>query len=48
MNPYLMVGSSIKSDEPIMEFKEKDPDCSVEDYQNAVTANLILNRCPEQ
>ena len=43
MNPYLMSGSSISSNEPLMTFLGTDPEYSVEDYLNAVTANLILN-----
>ena len=47
MNPYLMGGSSITSNKPLMVFTETDPEYSVEDYLNAVTANLILNIGPE-
>ena len=47
MNPYLMGGSSIKSNKPLMVFTGTDPEYSVEDYLNAVTANLILNKGPE-
>ena len=47
MNPYLMGGSSITSNEPLMVFTGTDPEYSVEDYLNAVTANLILNIGPE-
>ena len=47
MNPYLMGGSSIKSHKPLMVFTATDPEYSVEDYLNAVTANLILNIGPE-
>ena len=43
MNPYLMGGSSITSNKPLMVFTGTDPEFSVEDYLNAVTANLILN-----
>ena len=43
MNPYLMVGSSITSNKPLMMFKGTYPEYFVEDYLNAVTANLILN-----
>ena len=43
MNPYLMGGSSIQSNKPLMVFNGTDPEYSVEDYLNAVTANLILN-----
>ena len=47
MNPYLMGGSSITSNKPLMAFTVTDPEYSVEDYLNAVTANLILNIGPE-
>ena len=47
MNPYLMGGSSITSKKPLMVFTGRDPEYSVEDYLNAVTANLILNIGPE-
>ena len=47
MNPYLMGGSSITSIKPLMVFTGTDPEYSVEDYLNAVTANLILNIGPE-
>ena len=47
MNPYLMGGSSIRSNKSLMVFTGTDPECSVEDYLNAVTANLILNIGPE-
>ena len=47
MNPYLMGGSSITSNKPLMVFTGTDPDYSVEDYLNAVTANLIVNIGPE-
>ena len=47
MNPYLMGGSSITSNKPLMVFTGTDPEYSVEDYLNAVTANLILNIGPE-
>ena len=47
MNPYLMAGSSITSNKPLMVFTGTDPEYSVEDYLNAVTANLILNIGPE-
>ena len=42
MNPYLMGGSSITSNKPLMVFTGTDPEYSVEDYLNAVTANLVL------
>ena len=47
MNPYLMGGSSISSNKPLRVFTGTDPEYSVEDYLNAVTANLILNIGPE-
>ena len=47
MNPYLMGGSSITSNKPLMLFAETDPEYSVEDYLNAVTAILIINIGPE-
>ena len=47
MNPYLMGGSSKISNKPLMVFTGTDPEYSVEDYLNAVTANLILNIGPE-
>ena len=47
MNPYLMGGSSITSNKPLMVFTGTDPEFSVEEYLNAVTANLILNIGPE-
>ena len=47
MNPYLMGGSSITSNKPLMIFPGTDPEYSVEDYFNAVTANLILTIGPE-
>ena len=47
MNPYLMGGSSITSIKPLMIKTGTDPEYSVEDYLNAVTANLILNIGPE-
>ena len=43
MNPYLMGGSSITSNKPLMVFTGTDPECSVEEYLNAVTSNLNLN-----
>ena len=46
-NPYLMGGSSITSKKPLMVFTGTDPEYSVEDYLNAVTAHLILNIGPE-
>ena len=47
MNPYLMGGSAKTSNKPLMVFPGTDPEYSVEDYLNAVTANLILNLGPE-
>ena len=46
MNPILMGGSSITSNKTLMVFTGTDPEYSVEDYLNAVTANLILNIGP--
>ena len=40
MNPFLMGGSSITSNKPLMVFTSTDPEYSVEDYLNAVTANI--------
>ena len=42
-----MGGSSITSKKPLMVFTGADPEHSVEDYLNAVTANLILTIGPE-
>ena len=42
-----MGGSSISSNKQLMVFTGTDPECSVEDYLNAVTASLILNIGPE-
>ena len=47
MNPYLVGGSSLTSNKPLMVFTGIDPEYSVEDYLNALTANLILNIGPE-
>ena len=47
VNPYLMGGSSITSNKPLMVFTGTDPEYSVEDYINTVSANLILNVRPE-
>ena len=47
MNPYSMGGSSITSNKPLMVFAGTDPEYFVEDFLNAVTANLILNIGPE-
>ena len=43
MNPYLMGESSITSNKTLMVFTDTDPDYSVEDFLNAVAANLRLN-----
>ena len=48
MNPYLMGESSITSKKPLMVFTGTYTDYSVEDYLNAVTANLILVIGPER
>ena len=42
-----MGGSSKSSKKPLTVFKGTDTEYSVEDYLNAVTANLILNIGPE-
>ena len=47
MNSYLVGESPISSDKPLMVFTRTDPEYSVEDYLNAVTANLSLNIRPE-
>ena len=47
MNPYLMGGSSITSNKPLIVFTGTHPEYSVEDYLNAVTSNVILNIGPE-
>ena len=39
MNRYLMGGSSITSNKPLIVFTGTDPECSGEDYLNGVTAN---------
>ena len=46
-NPYLMGGSSVTHNKPLMVFTGTDREYSVEDFLNAATANLILNICPE-
>ena len=43
MNPYLMGGSSITSNKPLTVFTGTDPEYSVEEYLNTVTAKLFLN-----
>ena len=47
MNPYLMGVSSKRSNKPLMVFTGTDPEISVEDHLNAVTANLFLNIGPK-
>ena len=47
LNPYLMGGSSITVNKPLMVFTGTEPEIFVEDCLNAVTANLILNIGPE-
>ena len=47
MNPYLMGGSLISSNKPLIVFTGTNPEYYVEDYLNAITANLILNIGPE-
>ena len=47
MNPYLMVGSSISSNEALMLFTGTDPEYLVEDSFIVVTSNLILKLGPE-
>ena len=42
MNPYLLDGSSIYSNKTLMAFTGTDPEYSVEDYLNAVTANYKI------
>ena len=43
MNPYLMGGSSISLNKPLKVFTGTDPEYSVEENLEEVTANLILN-----
>ena len=47
MNRYPVGGSSISSDKLLVVFKGTDPENSVEDYLNAVTAHSILIIGPE-
>ena len=42
-----MGGSSKTSNKPLLELERTDPEYLVEDYSNAVTANLVLNIGPE-
>ena len=46
MNPYLMGGLSKTSSKSLIVLTGTDPEYSVENYLNAVTANLILNIVP--
>ena len=39
-----MGGSAVSSNKPLMIFTGTDSDYSVEDYLNAVTANLMTNK----
>ena len=41
MNRYIMGGSSMSSNKPLMVFTGTDPKYSVKDHWYAVTANLI-------
>ena len=41
VNPYLMGGSSIQSNQSLMVFTGRDPEYSVEDYLNAVTESYF-------
>ena len=43
VNPYLLGESTMTSYNSLTLFKELDPEYSVEDYLNAVKANLTLN-----
>ena len=47
INPYIIGGASLTSNKPLMVFTGTDPENSVEDYLNAVTANLFLIIGPE-
>ena len=47
MSPYLMVGSSLPSNKPLMVFTGTDPEYSVEDYLNEVRANINSNIGPD-
>ena len=44
MNLYIMGGSAVSSNKPLRIFTGTDSDYSVEDYLNAVTANLMTNK----
>ena len=46
MNSFLMGGSSITSNKPLMLLTGTDPENSEEDYLNAVTANLSISPEP--
>ena len=47
MNPCLVGRSSKSSKKPLVVFTGTDPEYSVKDYLNAVTAHLFLNIGPE-
>ena len=47
MKPYLMGGSYIKPNKPLMIMTGTDPEYSVKEYLKAVTENLNLNIDPE-
>ena len=42
ISPYLMEGSSIASNEPLIVFRGTDRKVSIEESSNAITAKLIL------
>ena len=44
MNLYIIGGSAVSSNKPLMIFTGTDSEYSVEDYLNAVTANLMTNQ----
>ena len=47
MNRYIMAGSSLTSNKPLMLFTGTDRNDLVENYLNVVRANLLLNIGPE-
>ena len=47
INPYFMGESTITSKKLLIVLTGRDPEYSVEDYLNAVTANLILLIVPK-
>ena len=47
MSPYFMGGASITSNKLFLVFTGKNTEHSVEDYLNAVRANMIFNIGPE-